>query len=236
MTTLKPQPGLRPAALPPTLQPHAVLALAPPTDRLRSAALSAAIYTLLAGGVVLLARAGVQMAQPKPIVDPHWVEIQPPVSNPAPAHPRMAAVPKTSAPPAVPKVEPPSQVIPDNPVSPSVDHSMDPPATPQGDPATADGPSDGGPISVSMDSLSILRQVDPVYPPVAKAARLQGTVVLRMTIDAQGTPASVEAVSGPLMLQGPAMKAAKQWLFQPATQNGEAVPATFLLTLNFVLR
>jgi len=61
-------------------------------------------------------------------------------------------------------------------------------------------------------------------------------VVIRMTIDERGLPSDVQAVSGIPVLQAPALRAARQWRFEPARQNGQPVAATFLLTLNFVLR
>ena len=235
MTPLNEQPGLRPAALPPTLQPHAVLALAPPTDRLRSAALSAAVYTLLAGGLVLLARAGVAAIGPVPIPHGPTVVIAAMPAQPVAAQPHAIA-PKLPSLTGPVKAAPPSQTIPDTPASmPTQDQSSQPPA-PVAPAAPNAATAPAGPMTISIDGLRILQQVDPVYPPMAKMAHVQGTVVLRMTIDADGLPASVQAVSGPPMLQASAMQAARQWRFQPATQNGQAVPATFLLTLNFVLR
>ncbi|HTL97433.1 MAG TPA: hypothetical protein VL181_01390, partial [Holophagaceae bacterium] len=105
MTTLFRQPGLRPAqapaALPPTLQPHAVLSLAPPTDRARSAAFSAAIYALLAGGVILLARAGTAIASRPPIATGPTVYIDSARPAVAPTLPHAVTTPKLPTVPVV---------------------------------------------------------------------------------------------------------------------------------------
>ena len=237
MTTLFRQPSLRPALrdLPPTLQPHAVLSLAPPTDRRRSAALSAAVYALLAGGVILLAKAAPAIVAHPPM-DLHPVVILDPGPTVAPSQPHPVSTPKT--PPVTQVVPPVAPPIPTDAPSqlPTTDHSQDPPSSPVPSTAAAAPGSGGEPISVSMDALRVLRQVDPRYPPMAKMAHLQGQVVLRMTIDDQGVPAQVDAVSGPAGLRASALDAARQWRFEPARQDGQAVPATFLLTLNFVLR
>ena len=235
MTTLTLQPGLRPAQLPPTLEPHAVLSLAPPTDRRRSAAISAAVYALVGGGLLWMGRA---RAEAKPMFHPMGPVV---ILDPAPFQPALPAfhpvaqshaeVPVLVHPPALP-----SEVISDTPRAlPSQDLSHEVPSTPVSN--QADGTGTGsGPITLSGDSVRILHQVDPVYPSLAMAAHLQGQVVIRMTIDERGLPSDVVAVSGPQVFQDPALRAARQWRFEPARQNGQPVPATFLLNLNFVLR
>jgi len=243
MTTRSPQPSLRPAhaaatlvALPPTLQPHAVLALAPPTDRARSVSVSAAIYAVIAGGVLWAAHAAPEVI--KRVMPTGPIVLIAPMANPAPAHPFVKPATK---PVADPTVKPPvTQQIPDTPpVLPTEDHSGDPPAPPAqptGPSTTGQNASASGPISLSGESVRILHSVTPVYPPLAKMAHRQGEVVVRMTIDTAGVPTDVEAVSGQDVFTIPALQAARQWRFAPATQNGQAVPATFLLTLKFVLR
>lgn len=235
MTTLSHQPSLRLApALPPTLQPHAVLSIAPPTDRRRSLAASAAIYAFMAGGVVWLTHVG-----------PPVVELLPPIkgevllSDPGPIRPVQAQPqqPTSQKVPEIPLLTP--RLLPDPTVN-----SLTPPVQPIGPMAPPVDPSTslvgtgtgGGTLTLSGAAVHILHQVDPVYPFVAKAAHLQGRVVIHMTIDDHGLPVEVNAVSGPSVFQGPALEAARQWRFEPARMNGEAVPASFLLTLNFVLR
>lgn len=237
MTTLTLQPGLRPAHLPPTLQPHAVLNLAPPTARGRSLAASALVYALLGGGLLWMARTGAVATITRPLPIGPTVLIDPaPMRQVAPQI-RPAAVPRTTD---VPALVPPPAMIPATPADlPTQDLSHEAPAVPPTGPVSsaADGTGTGNePISLSGDAVRILHEVDPVYPPLAKAAHLQGQVVIRMTIDEQGLPSDVQAVSGVEALQAPALRAARQWRFEPARQNGQAVPATFLLTLNFVLR
>lgn len=236
MTTLTLQPGLRPAQLPPTLQPHAVLSLAPPTDWRRSAVISAMVYAFLGGGIFWIARAGTAaVLAPPPPVGPVVIFDPAPMAS-VPSAPHAVTPPKVAD---VPAIAPPSD-IPQTPVAmPSQDLSHDPPAITATSPVsapTADPGTGGGSITLSGDAVRVLYQVNPVYPPLAMAAHQQGQVVIRMTIDERGLPTDVQAVSGIPTLQAPALRAARQWRFEPARQNGQPVSATFLLTLNFVLR
>lgn len=236
MTTLTLQPGPRPVQLPPTLQPHAVLNLAPPTAKGRSAAISTLVYGVLGGGLLWMAHAGAVPVPAPPMPVGPVVIIDPAPMAAAPSTPHAVTARKMTD---VPAIAPPAD-IPETPVAmPDRDLSGDPPALTATAPPAA--PTDGtgtatGPVNLSGDALRILHQVDPVYPPLAKAAHIQGQVVIRMTIDERGLPSDVEAVSGLPALQAPALIAARQWRFEPARQNGQPVAATFLLTLNFVLR
>ena len=89
---------------------------------------------------------------------------------------------------------------------------------------------------MTMAQVRILSQVQPVYPSLARAARVQGPVVLRMTIDTLGVPTDVQVASGHPALQAEAMRAARLWRFAPAMVNGQALSATFQLTIIFSLR
>jgi len=240
MTTRFNQPSLRPApALPPTLQPHAVLALAPPTDRRRSAAMSAAVYAVLAGGAIWFAHAGATAVLHPPVPVGPVVIIDPAPLAPAPM--KTLATPATKATPLpVPAQAPTHPLIPDTTPTalPSENLSNLPPAQPQGNasPNTTGTGTGEAPLSISMDAVRILHQVTPSYPVLAKMSHRQGQVVIRMTIDAKGVPVQVETVSGPDMFLASATQAARQWRFTPAMQDGQPVAATFLLTLDFVLR
>lgn len=76
----------------------------------------------------------------------------------------------------------------------------------------------------------------PAYPPLAKVARIQGTVEVRVTIDEQGVPVAVEAVSGPEELRATAIDYAGAWKFAPVVRNGKAVKARFTIAMPFRLR
>lgn len=90
---------------------------------------------------------------------------------------------------------------------------------------------------MELTQLQILRQAAPSYPPLARIARRQGSVVLLMTIDTQGVPVDVKLLTSPdPSLAAEAERAARLWRFAPALLNGQPVNAQFRLTLNFRLQ
>ncbi len=88
-------------------------------------------------------------------------------------------------------------------------------------------PQSAAPIS---PLLAILKRVEPVYPPLARQARISGVVHLRVTIGTDGTVQHMEIASGHPLLVPAAMEAVKQWVFQAA-----AAPVTSLLDIDFNL-
>jgi protein TonB len=82
------------------------------------------------------------------------------------------------------------------------------------------------------------RRVDPVWSVEARRARMQGTVVLAVTISPEGVPAAVDVLrsSGHFLLDRAAQEALWQWRFDPARRAGVpveeriAIPITFRLT------
>jgi TonB family protein len=74
--------------------------------------------------------------------------------------------------------------------------------------------------------------VAPVYPPIAKAAHVQGTVVLQAVIGKDGQIRELHVISGPAMLQQAAMDAVKAWVYRPYMLNGK--PVEVLTTVNVI--
>lgn len=75
-------------------------------------------------------------------------------------------------------------------------------------------------------------KIEPVYPPIAKAARITGTVVLSVEIDTHGNVVKVELISGPAMLAQSAIDAVRQWKYEPQVVNGK--PVNFLTNVRVV--
>jgi TonB family protein len=75
----------------------------------------------------------------------------------------------------------------------------------------------------------------PAYPPIAKAAHVQGTVVVEIVIGESGDVISATAVSGHPLLQQAAVTAARQAKFSPTRLSGQPVQVSGTLTYNFVL-
>jgi protein TonB len=80
-----------------------------------------------------------------------------------------------------------------------------------------------------------VRHVVPPYPEVARAARVQGDVVLDCTISNEGRVVDVKVLSGPIVLQAAAVDAVRQWLYRPTLLNGAPVPVVMTVTVHFAL-
>jgi periplasmic protein TonB len=78
-------------------------------------------------------------------------------------------------------------------------------------------------ISAAVLAANILKRVPPVYPSDAKAAGIQGTVVLRVIVSVEGEVTSATAVAGNPKLQPSAIDAVKQWRYKPYLLNGQPV-------------
>ena len=237
--------------LPPTLQPCAVAASAPPSDHARAATFSGLIYLSLVAATAALS----SLASPPVLIHP-----QPPPPGPTiiyepssyrvtlsqPAATRGTAGGNEST--STTQPTPPSEAPPTEAPAglPTENHQMDTPAgsgtgtgasgtAPQGTPVLGTGV---GPVIHDFTSvgLAVLRQVDPVYPDFARKARIQGPVVLLMTVDEQGRPIQVQVLEGHAVFHEAAKQAARQWRFEPALMNGLPVTAAFRLTLKFTLR
>jgi len=76
----------------------------------------------------------------------------------------------------------------------------------------------------------------PVYPPAARAARVSGTVAVAVILDESGTVENAAAVSGPELLRGAAVEAARAARFSPTRLSGEPVKVSGFITYNFVLQ
>jgi len=80
-----------------------------------------------------------------------------------------------------------------------------------------------------------VRHVVPVYPEIARSARVQGDVVLDCTISNEGRVVDVKVLSGHPLLQGAAVDAVRQWVYRPTLLNGVPVPVVMTVTVHFTL-
>jgi TonB family protein len=90
--------------------------------------------------------------------------------------------------------------------------------------------------SQGVSGGSLERKVQPIYPPEARSARLQGTVVLQALIDEVGEVRDLTTVSGDAFLARAAIDAVSQWHYQPYQLNGQPVKMPIQITVNFTLR
>ena len=81
----------------------------------------------------------------------------------------------------------------------------------------------------------LLQKTEPVYPPVAMAARIQGTVVLQATISKSGSVDDLHVVTGQALLQDAALSAVRTWRYRPYLVNGEPVKVQTTINVVFTL-
>jgi TonB family protein len=81
----------------------------------------------------------------------------------------------------------------------------------------------------------LMKHVSPVYPPLARQARIQGTVILKARINRSGEVTSVQLVRGHPMLAPAAIEAVKQWKYESYMLNGEPVEVETNVAVNFTL-
>ena len=138
--------------------------------------------------------------------------------------------------------------------APSSDHGADGPTI--GDLGLALGPSGGFPLPFAgtrpimpviagpavrpfrtsfMLQGSLLHRVEPVYPPMARTARVQGAVVLEAIIKKEGIMKDLRLISGHPLLVPAAVEAVSQWRYRPYVLNGEAIEVETQITVNFIL-
>jgi periplasmic protein TonB len=92
-------------------------------------------------------------------------------------------------------------------------------------------------VSSGVQQAKLIKHPTPLYPPIAKSARIQGTVVLQAIIGKDGTVQNLKMISSssPLLVQS-AMDAVKQWVYQPTLLNNEPVDVITEITVNFTLQ
>jgi TonB family protein len=93
--------------------------------------------------------------------------------------------------------------------------------------------------AISVDQTTLAKNVDhhipPAYPPIAKAAHIQGTVVFDITVGVTGKIESMKVASGPAMLQQAAIDCLKQWTYHPFDKDGVPVAAKGQVQIIFLL-
>lgn len=90
-------------------------------------------------------------------------------------------------------------------------------------------------LLLATREATVGRRVDPVVPVEARRARMQGTVVLAVTISPEGVPSAVDVVrsSGHLLLDRAAQEALWQWRFDPARRQGVPVEERIAIPISF---
>ena len=81
-----------------------------------------------------------------------------------------------------------------------------------------------------------VRDVPPVYPPIAQSARISGVIILEVTIAADGRVADAKVLRSIPLLDQAALDAVRQWEYTPTLVNGVPVPVIMTVSVSFVLQ
>jgi periplasmic protein TonB len=93
------------------------------------------------------------------------------------------------------------------------------------------------PITVTSDvqAAKLIRKVIPIYPKLAIAAHISGTVRLVGVVTKDGAVQQIRVVSGPALLVEAALDAVRQWVYRPTMLNNKPVEVIAPIDVNFTL-
>ncbi|MBI4873528.1 MAG: energy transducer TonB [Acidobacteria bacterium] len=91
-------------------------------------------------------------------------------------------------------------------------------------------------VGGNVQQARLVNQPKPVYPPLAKQARIQGVVRFNAIIGRDGSIMNLQVVSGHPLLVPSALEAVRQWKYQPTLLNGEPVEVVTQIDVNFTLQ
>jgi TonB family protein len=109
------------------------------------------------------------------------------------------------------------------------------PTRPPAEPAKPKEPAAPLRVGGQVQEANIVHRVMPVYPPLARQARIAGAVMLEGIIARDGTVKNLRVLSGHPLLAGAALEAVRQWRYRPTLLNGEPVEVIAPIAVNFVL-
>jgi len=81
----------------------------------------------------------------------------------------------------------------------------------------------------------VIKKIEPKYPEIARAVRIQNSVLLDAIISKEGTIENLQVESGHPMLIPTALDAVKQWVYRPYFVSGQAVEVETKIIVNFKL-
>ena len=87
----------------------------------------------------------------------------------------------------------------------------------------------------SKQALKLVRMVRPQYPPEAKQAGIEGTVLLHVTVATDGTVKDIVVKEGEPKLVEATVEAVRQWEYEPVQVDGKNIEASTDVTVNFKL-
>jgi protein TonB len=110
-----------------------------------------------------------------------------------------------------------------------------PPAPPP-PPAPLQVPKDAITVSGGMLQASGIKKAEPVYPPIARVARVEGEVRIQVIVSEEGKVIAAAIIDGHPLLRDAALQAARQWEFPPKEISGKLIKVVGVLTFHFMLK
>jgi len=225
-----------------------------PKKKLMTFPIAVAIHVVAIGAVLVMQLWAVEKL-PEPTIMATFYQAPPPPPPPPP--PKAAAAPK--APPATqvrgPEVQPveiPQEIPKANSSGVGVEGGVEGGieggemggvigGVPGGVPGPTPVPTPESDVPIRVGGAIATPErtyfVDPVYPEIARKARIEGVAVLEATIDKGGNVVGVKVLRGlPMGLSEAAVQAVEKWKYRPATLNGRPVSVLMTVTIKFTLR
>jgi periplasmic protein TonB len=91
------------------------------------------------------------------------------------------------------------------------------------------------PVTSTIEEAKLIWRVQPIYPPIAIQAHIQGNVVLHAIISKGGGVSELQVLSGHPLLVNAALEAVRQWRYSPTLLSGQPVEVETTITVSFVL-
>jgi protein TonB len=113
--------------------------------------------------------------------------------------------------------------------------TLPPPPKPPAPKPVEMGPAKPLSVSGGVQNAKLLRKILPQYPPLARQARISGTVRLVGIIGKDGTIQNLQLVSGPPLLVDAAFQAVRQWIYSPTLLSGQPVEVIAPIDVVFIL-
>ena len=105
-----------------------------------------------------------------------------------------------------------------------------------GPPVIPPAPTAPIPVGGVIKAPNKMHDVMPIYPTIAKAAHVQGIVIIEATIAKNGDVKDAKVLSAPSMLDDAALTAVRQWRYTPSLLNGQPVEVLMSVTVRFALQ
>ncbi len=88
-------------------------------------------------------------------------------------------------------------------------------------------------VGGNVQESKLLKRVDPVYPELARKARIDAAVLLQVTVNERGDVSSIRVLRGHPLLNDSAVQAVRQWKYAPTLMKGSPIPVIATVAVSF---